>query len=62
MFANEDIEPQNFWASSKSYVASTYLGMQFCSNYIGWSNQGQGRYYEIEMHYGKQNVVTWVYD
>jgi hypothetical protein len=56
MFANDDIEPQNFWASSKSHVATTYLCMQFCTNYIGWSNQG--KYYEIEMHCGKQNVAT----
>jgi hypothetical protein len=32
MFANEDIEPQNFWASSKSHVATTYLCMHLCSN------------------------------
>ncbi len=38
MFADEDIEPQNFWASSKSHVTTTYLCMQFCSNYIGLSN------------------------
>jgi hypothetical protein len=47
-FANENIEPQIFWASSKSKAATTYLCMYFCSNYIGWSNQGN--YYEIEMH------------
>ncbi len=34
--------------------------MQFCSNYIGWSNQG--KYYEIEMHCAKQDVATWLYD
>jgi hypothetical protein len=56
MFAGEDIEPQNFWASSKSHVATTYLSIQFCSNYIGWSNQN--KYYEIEMHCAKQNVAT----
>jgi hypothetical protein len=56
MFADEDIEPQNFWASSKSQVATTYLCMHFCSNCIGWSNQG--KYYEIEMHCAKQNVAT----
>ncbi len=31
MFADEDIEPQNFWASSKSHVATTYLYMHLCS-------------------------------
>jgi hypothetical protein len=56
MFADEDIKLQNFWASSKSHVATKYLCMQFCSNYIGWSNQG--KYYEIEMHCAKQNVAT----
>ncbi len=60
MFADEDIEPQNFWALSKSHVATTYLCMYFCSNYIGWSNQG--KYYEIEMQWAKQNVATWLYD
>ncbi len=50
MFADEDIE--NFWASSKSHVATTFLCMHFCSNYIGWSNQGE--YCEIEMHFAKQ--------
>ncbi len=34
--------------------------MHFCSNYIGWSNQG--KYYEIEMHCGKQDVATLLYD
>ncbi len=60
MFANEDIEPQNFWASSKSHVATTFLCMHFCSDYIGWSNQG--KYYEIETHYAKQDVATWLLD
>ncbi len=60
MFADEDIEPQNFWASSKSHVATTFLCMHFCSNYIGWSNQG--KYYEIETHYAKQDVATWLLD
>jgi hypothetical protein len=54
--ANEDIELQNFRASSKSHVATTYLCMQFCSNYIGFSNQG--KYYEIEMQFAKQDVAT----
>ncbi len=35
MFTDEDIKPQNFWASSKSHVATTYLCMHLCSNYIG---------------------------
>jgi hypothetical protein len=56
MFAGEDIKPQNFWASFKSHVATNYLYMLFCSNYIGWSNQG--KYYEIEIHGAKQNVAT----
>jgi hypothetical protein len=60
MFADEDIKLQNFWASSKSHVATAYLCMQFFSNYIGWSNQV--KYYEIEMHCAKQNVATWLYD
>jgi hypothetical protein len=55
MFADEDIEPQTFWALSKSHVATTYFCMYFCSNYIGWSNQG--KYYEIEMQCAKQNVA-----
>ncbi len=50
----------NFWASPKSQVATTYLCMHFCSNYIGWSNQV--KYYEIEIHCDKQNVATWLYD
>jgi hypothetical protein len=58
--ANEDIEPQNFWASSKSHVATTYLCMQFCSYYIGLSNQG--KYYEIEVQFAKQDVATWLFD
>ncbi len=37
MFADEDIESQIFWASSKSHVATTYLCMHFCSNCSGWS-------------------------
>jgi hypothetical protein len=60
MFADEDIKPQNFWASSKSHVATTYFCMHFCSNYIGWSNQGN--YYEIEVHFAKQDVATWLFD
>ncbi len=60
MFADEDIKPQNFWASSKSHVATTYLCMYFCCNYIGWSNQG--KHYEIEIYCAKQNVATWLYD
>jgi hypothetical protein len=55
MFADEDIELQNVWASSKSQVATTYLCMHFCSNYICWSNQG--KYYEIEIHRAKQDVA-----
>jgi hypothetical protein len=49
MFADEDIEPQNFWAT-------TYLCKHFCRNCIGWPNQG--KYYEIEMHSAKQDVAT----
>jgi hypothetical protein len=60
MFVDEDIELQNFWASSKSHVATTYLCIHFCSNYIGWSNQG--KYYEIEVHFAKQDVATCLYD
>jgi hypothetical protein len=56
MFSDEDIEPQNFWASSKSHVATTYLCKQFYSNYIGWSKQG--KYYEIEIHCAKQDEAT----
>jgi hypothetical protein len=56
MFSDEEIELQNFWASSKSHVATTYICKHFCSNYIGWSNQG--KYYEIEMHCAKQDVAT----
>jgi hypothetical protein len=56
MFADEVIEPQNFWASSKSHVATTYLCMYFCGNCIGWTNQG--KYYEIEMYCVKQTVAT----
>jgi hypothetical protein len=54
--ADEDIKPQNFWASSKSHVATTYLCMQFCINYIGLSNQG--KYYEIEVQLAKHDVAT----
>jgi hypothetical protein len=54
--ADEDIKLQNFWASSKSHVAPTFLCMQFCSNYIVLSNQG--KYYEIEVQFGKQNLAT----
>jgi hypothetical protein len=54
--ANEDIKPQNFWASSKSHVATTNLCMQFCSNYIGLYNQG--KYYENEVQFAKQHVAT----
>ena len=43
-----------------SQTKRTYLCMQFCSNYNGWSNQG--KYYEIEMLCAKQNVATWLYD
>ncbi len=57
---DEDIEPQNFWASSKSHVATSYLSMQFCSNYIGLSNQDQ--YYEIEVQFAEQDVATWLFD
>ncbi len=60
MFADEVIEPQNLWALSKSHVATTYLCMHFYSNYIRWSNQGT--YYEIEVHFAKQDVATWRYD
>jgi hypothetical protein len=60
MFADEDIEQQNFWASSKSHVVTTHLSMHFCSNYIGWSNQG--KFYEIEVHFAKQDVATLNYD
>jgi hypothetical protein len=56
MFANEDIKPQNFWASSKGHVATAYLCMHFCCNYIVWSNQG--KYYEIEVHFARQDVAT----
>jgi hypothetical protein len=57
MFANEDIKQQNFWASTKSHVATTHLSMHFCSiHYIGWSIQG--KYYEIEVHFAKQDVAT----
>jgi hypothetical protein len=59
-FADENIELQNFWPSTKSQVATTYLCMHFCSNYIGWSNQG--KYYEIEMRCAKQDVATLLYD
>jgi hypothetical protein len=54
--ADENIEPQNFWASSKSHVSTTYLYMQFFSNYIGLSNLG--KYYEIEVQFDKQDVAT----
>ncbi len=57
--ADEYIEPQNFWASSKSHVATTYLCMQFCSNYIGLSNQG--KYYKIEVQFAKQDGATWIF-
>ena len=56
MFADKDTELQNFWASFKSHVATTYLCIHFCSNYIGRSYQG--KYYEIEMHSPKQDVAT----
>jgi hypothetical protein len=56
MFANEDIEPQNFWASSTSQVATNNFCRHFCSNYNGWSNQV--KYYKIEMHDAKQDVAT----
>jgi hypothetical protein len=56
MFADEDIEPQNFWASSKSHVATTYLCIHLCSNNIDWPDQG--KYYEIEKHFAKQDVAT----
>jgi hypothetical protein len=51
MFGDDDIEPQNFWASSKSHVATTYLCINFCIPY-------QGKYYEIEMHGSKLDVAT----
>jgi hypothetical protein len=54
-FSDEDLDPQNFSASSISQVPTTL----FCSNYVGWSNQGM--YYEIEMHCVKQDVATWPY-
>jgi hypothetical protein len=57
-FADEDIKPQNFWASSKSHVATTHLCMHFCGNYIGWSNQG--KYYEISDTHGGDLARTWV--
>ncbi len=57
MFADEDIEQQNFWASSKSHVATTDFSMHFC-NYIGWSDQGKS--YEIEVHFAKQYVATYM--
>ncbi len=41
-------------------VATTFLCMHICSHYIGWSNQG--KYYEIETHYAKQDVATWLLD
>jgi hypothetical protein len=56
IFADENNELKNFWALSKSLVATAYLCMNFCSNHIGWSNQG--KYYEIEMHCTKQDVAT----
>jgi hypothetical protein len=56
MFADEDLKLQNFWASSKSHVVTTYLFMHFCSNYIGWFNQG--KYCKIEVHFAKQDVAT----
>ncbi len=34
--------------------------MHFCSYYIDWSNQG--KYYEIEVHFAKQDVETWLYE
>jgi hypothetical protein len=55
MFADEDIKPLNFRV--KSHVATTFLCMHFCSNYIGWSNQG--KYYEIETHYANR---MWQHD
>jgi hypothetical protein len=55
MFGDEDIEPQNFWASTKSHVATTNLCIHLCSNYIGWPDQGK---YEIEKHFAKQVVAT----
>jgi hypothetical protein len=54
--ADEDFKPRIIWASSKSHVATTYLCLQFCSNYIGLSNQG--KYYEIEVQFAKQDVAT----
>ncbi len=59
-FTVEDIKLQNFWGSSKSQVATTYLCMHFCNNYIGWSNQGKN--YEIKMQCAKKDVATWLYD
>jgi hypothetical protein len=56
MFADEYIKPQNFWALFTSHVTATYLLIQFCSNYFGLSNQG--KYYEIEVHFAKQDVTT----
>ena len=34
--------------------------MQFCSYYIVLSNQG--KYYEIEVQFAKQDVATWLFD
>ncbi len=34
--------------------------IQFCSNYIGLSNQG--KYYEIEVQFAKQDVAKWLFD
>jgi len=60
IIANEDIKPKKFWASCKSHVATTYLCMQFCSNYIGLSNQG--KYYEIDVQFAKQDVATLLFN
>jgi len=49
-----------FGLHPRSHVATTYLCMHFCSDYIGWSNQG--KYCEIEMKCAKQDVATWLYD
>jgi hypothetical protein len=51
---DKDIEPQNFWDLS-SQGAISYLCMHFfCSNYIGWSDQGNYN----EMQCAKQEVAT----
>jgi hypothetical protein len=48
-----DIKPQNFWLHPKVMLRQPIYA---CIFVVGWSNQG--KYYEIEAHFAKQDVET----